>query len=296
MPSSLILPFSAMLSIPPFQLCALLFLIFGSLIGSDPGLRVGDTPSLPPYDGIDRLGNLASPDLASTNEVSAGSPNSDSNQQSSSVPAHPQSYQCPPENKNIPSGKRRRRRQLPRHCPQPLAPIGEAHQQQRQNNNGDIKIHTGPFRGRKRKKPDPNILPDVLILSPEREQKRPGDICPPTHPPINGVIPLTIPLCALDQYAKPDNHAGYAGMYALEDCNPCTLYSFSFKWLFCLLHHPWLFYLTVATGNQFYGCVPFETLWCCTKQVLNVQIPQHHIIRHHPVEIPLTQLSTIKYP
>lgn len=281
-----------MLSIPPF---ALLFLIFGSLIGSDPGLRVGDTPSQFPYDGIDRLGNLASPGLASMNEVSAGSPNSDSNQQSSSVPANPQSYQCPPENNKIPSGKRRRRRQLPQFCPQPLAPIGEAHRQQRQNNNRVIKIHTGPFRGRNSKKPDPNILPDVLILPPEREHKRPGDICPPTHPPINGVIPLTIPLCALDQYAKPDNHVGFAGMYTLEDCNPCTLYSLSVKWpLSIALSLALLF--TVATGNQFYGCVPFETLWCCTRQIINVHIPQHHSIRHHPVEIPLIQPSTIKYP
>lgn len=295
MPSTLILPYSAMLSIPPFQLCALLFLIFGSPIGSDPGLRVGDTPSQLPYDGIDRLGNLASPDLASTNEFSAGSPNSDSHQQSSSVPAITQSYQCPPENNKIPSGKRRHRRQLLQFCPQPLAPIGEAHQQQRQNNNGDIKIHTGPFRGRNRKKPKPNILPDVLIISPEREQKWPGDICPPTHPPINGVIPLTIPLCALDQYAKPDNHVGYAGMYALEDYNPCTLYFIFVKWLLSLALSLALLF-TVATGNQFYGCVPFETLWCCTKQILNVYIPQHHIIRHNPVEIPLTQLSTMKYP
>lgn len=234
MPSTVNLSYSAMLSIPPLQRCAVLFLIFCSFIGSDPGLRIGDTPSQLPYDGIDRLGNLASPDLASTNEVSAESSNSDSNQHSSSVPASPQSYECPPENKKIPSGERRRRRQLPHFCPQPLAPIGEAQQQQRHNNNGVIKIHTGPFRGRNRKKPDPNILPDVFILSPEREQKRPEDICPPTYPPINGVIPLTIPLCALDQYAKPDNQVGYAGMYALEECNPCMLYSFPVKWLLSL--------------------------------------------------------------
>lgn len=237
-----------MLSIPPFQLCAL-FLICGSLIASDPGIRVGDTPSQAPYDGTDILGNPASPDLASTNEVSAGSPNSDSNQQSSSVPANPQSYQCPPENNKIPSGKRWRRRQLPQFCPQPLVPIGEAHQQQRQNNNGVLKIHTGPFRGRNSMKPDPNILPDVLIIPPECELKSPGDICPPTDPPINGVIPLTIPLCALDQYAKPDNHVEFAGMYALEDCNPCTLISFSVKWLLSL-HYPWLFYLLLRQGTS----------------------------------------------
>lgn len=230
MPSTLILSYSAMLSIPPSQLCALLFLIFGSFVGSDTGLSIGDTPTQLPYDGIDRLGNLASSDLASTNEVSAESPNSDSNQHSSSVPASPQSYRCPPESNKIPSDRRRRRRQLPQFCPQPLVPIGEAHQQQRHNNNGVIKIHTGPFRGRNRKQPGSNILPDVLIIPPEREQERPRDICPPTHPPINSVIPLTIPLCALDQYAKPDNRVGYAGMYALEECNPCTSYSHSVKW------------------------------------------------------------------
>lgn len=214
-----------MLSILPFQLFALLFLIFGSFIGSDPGLRVGDSLSQLPYDGIDSLGKPALPDLASRNEVSAESPNSDSNQQSSSVPASPQNCQCPPDNNKISSGKRRGRRQLPQFCPQPLVPIGEAHQQQRQNNNGDLKINRGTFRGRNRKTPGPNIVPDFIIPE-EREQKRPGDICPPIHPPINGVIPLTIPLCALDQYAKPDNHVGYAGMYALEYSNPCTLYSF----------------------------------------------------------------------
>lgn len=224
--------YSAMLSIPLFQLCVLLFL--GSFVGSDPGLRVGDTPSQLPYDGIDSLGKPAFPDLASTNELSAESPNSDSNQQSSGVPASTQSYQCPPDNKKIPSGKRRGRRQLPQFCPQPLVPIGEAHQQQRQNSNEDIKINRGASRGRQRKTPGPNILPD-FITPPELEHKRPGDICPPIHPPINGVIPLTIPLCALDQYAKPDNHVGYAGMYALEYSNPCTLHSFSVKWQLSLV-------------------------------------------------------------
>lgn len=230
MPSTLILSCSAMRSMPPFKLCALLSLISGSLIGSHPDLRVGDTTPQLAYDGMDGLENLFYPDLASTNEVSAPSPNSDSNQQISSVPATPQTDQCSLENNKTPSGKRRRRRQLPQSCPQPLAPVGEAHQKQGRNNDADIRIQTGPFRGHNSKKPDPNFLPDVLILSPDREQKRPGDICPPTHPPINGVIPLTIPLCAVDQYARPDNHAGFAGMYALEYCSPCTLLSFSAKW------------------------------------------------------------------
>lgn len=44
---------------------------------------------------------------------------------------------------------------------------------------------------------------------------------------------------------------------------------------YCLLHYPLLFNLTVATGNHFYGCVPFETLWCCTKQIIEVYIAQH---------------------
>lgn len=224
MSSTLILSHSAMLSMLPCQLFALLYLMFGSLVGSSPGVRVGDTPSRLPYDGTDGLGNLASLDLASKSEVWAPSPNSDGNWQSLGVSATLQSDQCQLENNKTPSGKRRHRRQLPQSCPQPLAPIGEAHQQQRQNNNGDIRIHTGPFRGRNSKKPDPNLLPDVLIISPEREQTRPDDICPPTYPPINGVIPLTIPLCALDQDAKPDSHVVFAGMYALENCNFCTLY------------------------------------------------------------------------
>lgn len=231
---------SAMLSMLPFQSFALLFLIFGSLTGSDHG--VGDTSSQLLYDGMDGLGNL---ELPSTNEASAASSNSGGKQQSLDVPATLQSDQCHLENNKIPSGKRRRRQQLPQFCPQPLAPTGEAHQQQRQDNNGDLKINTGSFRGRRSKKPDPNFLPDVLIISPEREQKRPEDICPPTHPPINGVIPLTIPLCALDQYARPDTHVGFAGMYALENCNPCTLYSFYAKGLLpltILCSFIWLLY------------------------------------------------------
>lgn len=226
MSSTLILCHSAMLR---FQLCALLVLMFGFLTGSDPGLRVGDTPSQSPYDGMNGLGSLVSPDLASTSGASAPSPNFDGNQESLTVPAALQSDHCQLENNKTPSGKRRHRRQLSQSCPQLQAPIGVAHQQQWQNNNGDVQIPAGSFRGRNSKKPDPNFLPDVLVVSPERAQKRPEDICPPTHSPINGVIPLTIPLCALDQYAKPDSHVGFAGMYALENCNPCTLYSFYAK-------------------------------------------------------------------
>lgn len=222
----------AMLSMLLFQLFALLFLTSFFAAGSDPDLPVGDTPFQLPYDGADGLGNLASPDQTSTNKVLAQSPNSDSNQQSLGLPATLQSAQCQLENINTPSGKGRRRRQLPQYCPQPLAPAGEEPQQQRQINNGDLELHTGPFRGRNGKKPDPNIIPDVFIVSPESEQKRQDEICPPIHPPIHGVIPLTIPLCALDEHARPDRHIGFAGMYALEHCNPCMLYLFSPKRLF----------------------------------------------------------------
>lgn len=226
MSSTLVLSHPAMLSMLPFQLFALLFLIFGSVAGSDPGFQVGDTPSQLLYDATDGLGNLASLDLASTSGDLAQSPNSDSNQQSLGIPATLQSDQCQVQNNKIPSGRRRRRRQLPQYCPQPLAPAGEGPQQQRQNSNGDLKIHSGPSRGRNRKKPDPNLIPDVLMISPESEQKKPKDICPPTHPPIGGVIPLTIPLCALDEHARPDRHIGFAGMYALEYCDPCMLHLF----------------------------------------------------------------------
>ncbi|MCJ1347080.1 hypothetical protein MMC31_005301 [Peltigera leucophlebia] len=211
----------AMLSMLLFQLFALLFLTSFFAAGSDPDLRVGDTPFQLPYDGADGLGNLASPDQTLTNKVLAQSPNSDSNQQSLGLPATLQSAQCQLENINTPSGKGRRRRQLPQYCPQPLAPAGEEPQQQRQINNGDLKIHTGPFRGRNGKKPDPNIIPDVFIVSPESEQKRQNEICPPIHPPIHGVIPLTIPLCALDEHARPDRHIGFAGMkFSAWGCLP----------------------------------------------------------------------------
>lgn len=267
---TLVLSHPAMISMLPFQLFALLFLIFDSISGSDAGLRVGDTPSHIPYDGKDGLGNPASLEQ---------SPNSDSNQQSLGLQATLQTGQCQPGNNKTPSGKRRRRRQLPQDCPQPPAPAGEDPQRQHRNNNGDIKIHTGPFRGRSSKKPDPNLSPDDFIMSPESEEMRPKEICPPIYPPIDGVIPLTIPLCALDEDARPDTHMGFAGMYALEYCNPCMLYLFSAKRLFvsCIDSSDSLpVYLIVMTGNRFYGCVPFETLWCCTKQIIQVYIPQRH--------------------
>lgn len=212
-----------MISMFPFQLLALLFLPLSSVVGSDPGLRVSDTSFQLPYYSIDGLGSLASPDLSTTNRVLVQSPISDSNQQNLGLSATLQSAQCQFENLETPSGKRRRRRQLPQFCPQPLAPAREGPREQRQNNNGDLKIHTGPSRGRNGKKQDPNLVPDVFIVSPESEQKRPNEICPPIHPPINGIIPLTIALCALDEDARPDKHVGFAGMYVLEYCNPCML-------------------------------------------------------------------------
>lgn len=218
--------YPAMLSMLPFQLFALLFLTFGSISGFDPGLRVGDTPSQIPYDGKDGPGNLASLEQ---------SPNSDSNQYNLGLPATLQTGKCQPGNNETPSGKRRRRRQLPQSCPQPLVPAGEGNHQQNQNNNQDLNRNTGPSRGRKRKRPDPNINPDVFIMSPESEEKWPEWICPPIHSPIDGVIPLTIPLCALDEYASPDSHMGFAGMYALEHCSPCMLYLFSTQRLLRLL-------------------------------------------------------------
>ena len=261
---TLLLSHPAMLSILPFQLFALLFLIFGSISGSDPGLRVGDTPSQIPYDGIDGLGNLASLEQ---------SPNSDSTQQNLGLPATLQTGQCQPGNNKTPSGKRRRRRQLPQYCPQPLVPAGENNHQQHQNNYQNLNINTGPSKSRKRKRPDPNLNPDVFIMSPESEEKWPEEICPPIHPPIDGVIPLTIPLCALDEHASPDTHMGFASMYALEYCNPCMLYSF----VSCIDSSDSLpVYLIFMTGNQFYGCVPLETLWCCTKKIIQVYIPQRH--------------------
>lgn len=265
-----VLSHPAMLSMLHFQLFALHFLISGSISGSDPGLRAGDTPSQIPDDGKDGLGNLVSLEQ---------SPNSDSNQQSLGLPATLQTGQCQPGKNKTPSGKRSRRRQLPQYCSQPLTPAGEGHNQQHQNNNQDLNINTGPSRGRKSKRPDPNLIPDVFIMPPESEEKWPEEICPPIHPPIDGVIPLTIPLCALDEHARPDTNMGFAGMYALEYCNLCMLSLFSTKRLFvsCIDSSESLpVYLIFMTGNQFYGCAPFETLWCCTKKIIQVYIPQRH--------------------
>lgn len=265
-----VLSHPAMLSMLHFQLFALHFLISGSISGSDPGLRAGDTPSQIPDDGKDGLGNLVSLEQ---------SPNSDSNQQSLGLPATLQTGQCQPGKNKTPSGKRSRRRQLPQYCPQPLTPAGEGHNQQHQNNNEDLNTNTGPSRGRTSKRPDPNLNPDVFIMPPESEEKWPEEICPPIHPPIDGTIPLTIPLCALDEHARPDTHMGFAGMYALEYCNPCMLFLFSTKRLFvsCIDSSESLpVYLIFMTGNQFYGCAPFEALWCCTKKIIEVYIPQRH--------------------
>lgn len=210
-------PYPFMPSLLSYQRVSLLLTSFGSVAGYDLGIHAGHDAA------PDGLGNLASAEFASIDNIWAQVRNSESSQPSLEEPTTLQSDQCQPDHNQTTRSKRYQRRGNAKYCAprQELTSPPGAAGQQPQNHNDAVRMRPDQNDAVVRKKrPSRKLIrPAGQVPVPEPNET----VCRPIYPNAKNIIPL----CALDILATEDPNPEYAGMWALEQCEPCTSDSFT---------------------------------------------------------------------